>query len=388
MHIVYHHRTRAEGVEGVHIYETVNALRKLGHKVTIVSPFGRSSTEEGHPEKKLPILSKVYDKISKLFPQTLFEIAGILYNLPAHKIMKNVIPNNVIDLIYERYALYSISGLKLAKKFNIPIILEVNIVSDLNDARPVRMKHLAKKIENLILRDADAIITVSTFLKNHIISQGIKEDKIYVIPNAVDPDEFQITNGLDIRKNYNIETSYIIGFIGRLLPWYNLEALIEIISEIINSGKTNIHLLIIGDGILKKDLIKLIQNRNMNNYITLTGWIEHNKISNYINAMDIAILPNSNLWGSPMKIFEYMVMGKPVIAPAYEPIKEIITSGKNGLLFTPGNYNELKQAILTLMDNEELCREIGKNAKETVIANHTWAKNAEKIIEIYENLKH
>lgn len=386
MNILYHHRTKAKGAEGVHIYGIVNALKKLGHEITLISPFGRASIEKDHGRKFL-ILNKLYDFISRQSPQMLFELSGILYNAPSYKLMKYAISKGNIDLIYERYALYSISGVKLAKKFKIPIILEVNIVSDLKDVRPVKMKHLAKKFENSILKNADAIITVSNFLKNHIISQGIKRDKIHVIPNAVDPDEFRITDGSEIRKKYNIENSHVIGFIGSLIPWYNLETLIEIFSEINKLGRENVHLFIVGDGILKENLIKLIKERNINRNVTLTGRIEHHEIPKYINAMDITVLPNSNLWGSPMKIFEYMVMGKPVIAPAYEPIKEVITSGKNGLLFNPYDFNGLRQAIITLMDNRDLCKEIGRNAKETVIKNHTWIKNAERVIEIYKSIK-
>jgi len=310
----------------------------------------------------------------------------IAYNLPAYHRIHDVLQREKIDLIYERYALYGTSGVKLAGRLGIPIVLEVNVVSDLDDVRPVKMANLAKKFENLTLNRADAIVTVSNFLKRYLVSQGIEEQKIRVIPNAVNPDEFQSGDGTVIRREYNIEDSFVIGFAGRLLPWYNLDALVESIGEIAASGKDRIHLLIIGEGTLRQELGELIRRRNLSRHVTMTGWVEHDKISDYINAMDVAVLSNSNPWGSPMKIFEYMVMGKPVVAPAYEPVEEIITSGENGILFKPGDYSGFKQAVLALMDDEDLRRKIGDNARDTVVKSHTWLRNAEKIVEIYKNL--
>ena len=387
MKILYHHRTQAQGVEGVHIYGTINAFRQFGHQVKIISPLGILSEKQVISNTQKSVSQRIYKSISNSFPKISFEFAEIVYNIPAYFRINDIIKHEGIDFIYERYAMYCISGVMLARKLGIPVILEVNIVSDLEDVRPVKMQNLAKKFENKILSLADAIVTVSSFLKHHIIAQGIKGEKIWVIPNAVNPDEFRANNGKEIRHKYGIDDSFVIGFVGRLLPWYNLDALIESFNDIIVSGRSKVHLLLVGDGILKSELHELIQKHNLSHHVTMTGWIEHSKIPEYINTMDVAVLPNSNSWGSPMKIFEYMFMGKPVIAPAYSPIEEVIFTGKNGILFNPGNYGELKQAMFTLIDNNDLRREIGDNARETIVENHTWAKNVEKIIKIYEWIK-
>jgi glycosyltransferase involved in cell wall biosynthesis len=388
MHILYHHRTQALGAEGSHIRGIINAFKQLGHQVTEVSPKGISSQEQEIINTKASKVQQIYSLVSKSIPQIGFEFAGIIYNLPSYRMILKTVSHEKIDFIYERYALYSISGTRLAKRYKIPMILEVNIISNLSDVRAVKMRNLAKGFENSILNNADVIVTVSGFLKNQLISLGIDGQKIWVIPNAVDPNEFYSGDGIKIRQEYNIEDSFVIGFVGSLSAWwYNLDTLIEIVSEIVSSGRNKIYLLMVGDGSQRPKLVELIQKRNLDNYVTITGWVEHKKIPAYIDAMDIAVIPNSNSWGSPMKMFEYMVMGKPVIAPAYEPIEEVITSGENGILFKPGDYDGLKQAILTLIDNDSLQYEIGDNAKNTVLKNHTWRKNAEKVIEIYRSIK-
>jgi glycosyltransferase involved in cell wall biosynthesis len=387
MNILYHHRTRAEGVEGVHIRGTVEALRQLGHQVIVVSPLGNSLEEQRVRDARCSVPRRLYNFVSESFPQVGFELMEIAYNLPAYCGIWNVIQREKIDFIYERYALYGASGVKLARTLGIPIVLEVNIVSDLDDVRSVKMRSLALKFENSILNSANAIVTVSNFLKRHMISRGIDGQKIWVIPNAVDPNELHIGNGTAVRHKYNIEDSFIIGFVGRLVPWYNLEALIESVSEIVDSGRDKLHLLLVGEGAMRPELSELIRRHNLSRYVTMTGWVEHSRIFDYISAMDVTLLPNSNLWGSPMKIFEYMAMGKPVVAPAYDPIKEVITSGRNGILFKPGDYSELRQAVLALMDDGNLRRVISGNARSTVVENHTWVKNAEKVIDIYESLK-
>ncbi len=387
MYILYHHRTQMQGGEAAHIRGIVKALSKLGHKVTVVSPYKVESEGRGAFDTGSLLPRRVYGLISRKFPRICFELAEIAYNLVAYRRMWDVAKHEKVDLIYERYSLYGISGVKLARRLNIPIILEVNIVSDLDDIRSVKIRNLAGSFEKSVLKHADAIITVSNFLKCHLISRGFARDKIWVVPNAVDPEEFTSSGGIVVRRKYGIEDSFIIGFVGNLSSWwYNLDALIKIVSEIVASGRKQVHLLLVGKEFSTPRLSEAIQQNDLTNHVTITGWIEHDRIPDYIDAMDLTVLPSSNLWGSPIKMFEYMVMGKPVIAPAYEPIKEIIIPWENGLLFEPENYGDLKQAVLTLIDDEDLRIKIGDNAKSTVIENYTWLRNAQKIVEVYKNL--
>jgi glycosyltransferase involved in cell wall biosynthesis len=102
--------------------------------------------------------------------------------------------------------------------------------------------------------------------------------------------------------------------------------------------------------------------------------------------MDVAVLPNSEAFNSPMKLFEYMSMAKPVIAPRVPAIEEVICDGENGLLFEPGDLAGFCDAVGRLHDDAGLRRRVGRNARECVLSNHTWEGNARRMLQTIAEL--
>ena len=98
-------------------------------------------------------------------------------------------------------------------------------------------------------------------------------------------------------------------------------------------------------------------------------------------------MPNSNDFGSPMKIFEYMAMGKPVVSARYGPIEEVIEDGKTGLLFKPLSQEQLIEKIFLLIRNYDLRKKIGEEGYYKVLKENTWNKNAERILKAYNKMK-
>ena len=112
-----------------------------------------------------------------------------------------------------------------------------------------------------------------------------------------------------------------------------------------------------------------------------------NVIPNYISLFDIAVMPHSNQYGSPMKVLEYMAMAKATIAPRLSPLQDVIKEQENGLLFEPLNRNELAEKITYLLVSDEERLRIGQNARSAVLKEFNWNVNATKIIKLYEGLK-
>ena len=127
---------------------------------------------------------------------------------------------------------------------------------------------------------------------------------------------------------------------------------------------------------------KFVDGNGMSEYITFTGNVPYEHIPEYIAAMDIVTMPSSNVYGSPIKIFEYMAMQKPVIAPNVGPVQEIIRNGYNGVLIKPGDKTEMVEKILYLSQNRNKAKKLSQNARNSVLEKHTWKKNVEKIIQI------
>ena len=141
--------------------------------------------------------------------------------------------------------------------------------------------------------------------------------------------------------------------------------------------------LLIGDGPTYNQVRETIEKQGLEKKILLTGQVAHAEIQNHIALFDIAVMPDSNNYGSPMKILEYMAMEKPVIAPRLGPLEDIIIDGNNGLLFTPRDVNQLSLKISELLKDDQRRSILGKNARQTIVDRHNWYCNAEKILDLY-----
>lgn len=391
MNILYLHRTQGKGVEGVHIYEMVRALCNLGHDVTVVSPAGVEGYSKGKAAGGLVSrgsqveVKSIFKVISKYMPEMCFELAEILYNFAADRKISRILKEKKYDFIYERYAIFNWAGVKAAKTNNIPILLEINYTSytPLYRKRNVLLKPLAHWIDRKIFRKINGFIAVSTYLKNHLVELQVPAKKVIVLANAADPDKFSPeVSGARIRKRYNIQDKKVIGFSGGFYPWHGLNLLIKVFIDL-KRNYENIVLMLIGEGPLKEQLERKVNEYNMTKHVIFTGKVDQEKLPEYIATFDIAVMPDSNNYGSPMKVYEYMAMGKPVVAPILGPLEDGIKHGENGFLFRQKDEKELAKALADLINNDTVREKIGKAGRENILSDHTWQINAEKIIELY-----
>lgn len=385
MKILYHHRTQAGGAEGVHIRGIKNAFKELGHEVLDISLIKKEENVNRNTKKNFK--EKIFKQLSNLLPEYIFKILEVGYNFFAYFKLRKILKNTKFDLIYERYAYFCFIITFMAKRFSIPLIVEINITSYESDIRKIRFKYLARLVENYVFNNASLLIVVSSYLKENIRKRyKISDNKILVTPNAVNPNEFRLDTNIrnDIKKKYskNLQNKIVVGFVGVFVSWHGLDYLIDVFNSIIKEkGIFNkISLLLVGDGPIKHEIEKAITKYGIAHHVIITGEVPHNEVKYYIDLFDIAVMPDSNHFGSPMKIFEYMVMGKPVVAPSYEPIKEVIIDGYNGLLFQPKNFEKFAEKLKLLIKDVNKRMRLGDNAKISVLENYTWKKNVEVIL--------
>lgn len=395
MKILYHHRTRGKGVEGVHIREMVGAFKDLGHEVVLVSPPGADPfsnngtvTHYGERQKRDSLLARMWTWISAHMPEVLFEVLEIAYNFWAWFKIQKILAQEKIDFIYERYAFFGWAGAYLAQKHHLPIILEVNEISGIKRFRKQVLVNLANAIERKVLRRADTIVTVTHFLKQQIENSGIDPFKAHVLPNAVDVTFFDRgLKGTAVRSEYHLEDKLILGFVGLFAWWDNLAFLIENFADLAKVHR-NLHLLMVGDPSNQKEsVMKAIKDFGIENNVTITGIVDRAQMPEHIAAMDVCVIPHSNSFGSPVVLFEYMAMGKAVVAPKLESIETILTHDKNGILFKPLDGGELKKGILDLVKNESKRLNMGSEAYKTVMERHLWEHNAKKVLDMVHALK-
>lgn len=379
MNIVYHHRTRFTGIERVHIMGMVSGLRDIGHHVNIVGPPGTHVDKEPQfsPASHGTVLTSLWKVISSYTPEVIFECFEILYNCYSFLYLLLYLRANEVDLIYERYALFQCGGVLAAHIRRIPIVLEVNDSALIERTRPLRSRRVAIWFEKRILRNADLLVTISNCFKNKMSSYHIDEKKIQVLPNAIDPNILapQKYEEERIKRTYKLDGRFIIGFVGLFVPWHGLLFLLEVFAQL--SAKYDfLHLLLVGDGPVRTDIEGRIHQMDLTQKVTITGYIPHSRVPVFIKTFDAAVMPDSNEHGSPMKIFEYMGMAKPVVAPSYSPIREVLRDGENAMLFEPNDAEGLYRALEILINDEELRKRLGEKGRRDVLAKHTWRHNA------------
>lgn len=310
------------------------------------------------------------------------------YHFRMIKKLKSCFKDNRVGLIYQRHSIFNASGVILASVFKVPLILEVNNSEVWAKKIWSRLffEKLAIKIEKFALQNADVIGVVSEVTKEQIKDLCGDENKIVVNPNGVDPDKFSPEiDGSHIRKKLNLENFFVVGFIGTFTRWHGVETLFDAAIKVIEKNE-RIKFLLIGDGNLKANLELKTHQLNLDDRIIFTGIIPHDNAPEYLAACDVLVSPHlgfedgTKFFGSPTKLFEYMAMGKPIIASDLEQIGKIIVDGLNGLKFNPGDVDKLSELILKLYSDPELRANLGKRAREDVIQNYTWKQNAYRVL--------
>lgn len=370
------------GGYAVHMTELIRAFREMGNEVLPVVAGHKTNAEGGSPRKRA---------IRGILPGGTIETARTIWDIwsdyRTYFQAKRALLSYSPDFIYERYAVFHQSGVVLSRKCRVPIILEVNAPiweRDLHYGH--RRRTLARKIEKRVLLSGNAIVVVSNFLRNYLLDLGIPGSKIHVIANAADPKTFNPSiDGNLVRRKYQLDDKVVVGFVGGFRRWHGVDVMLSAAFSIIRQFQ-DIHFLLVGGESVRKRLEEFVRNNGISEYISFTGNVPFDQIPSYIAAMDITVMPNSNSYGSPIKIFEYMAMGKPVIAPKLGPVEEIITDGREGLLINPNIKDELEHSILRLCNDGKLRNEMGINARRTVLEHHTWEKNSERVIQIFLSL--
>jgi glycosyltransferase involved in cell wall biosynthesis len=151
--------------------------------------------------------------------------------------------------------------------------------------------------------------------------------------------------------------------------------------------ESKVKLLLVGDGSYMTELIELVDDLGLKNDVIFTGRVPRNEVFNYIDLMDVCAAPNAEWYQSPIKIFEYGAMGKPIIGPDTEAVKEIMVSGEDGIL-TNGSVGNLKEGLTYLLENREKALVMGKNFQKKVLNEYTWKNNVRKVLAAKERIQY
>lgn len=378
MRIIYHHRTRGEDAQGIHIQALQDAWRKIGHEVIEVglsrptNGHAKSARAgEKHSEGRGPLGSLIYEGLS------------LGYNFYGASHLGRAIKQYNPALIYERYSLNLCAGAMTARRNRIPFVVEVNapLVEEMAKESGLMGRSVARRMERLVLRSATKVVVVTDALRQHFAAQGIDTSHFQVIHNGVDPALFH--PGVDawpVRERYGLCDRCVIGFVGWVRQWHRLDLLLDAFAEL--PAREQYAILIVGDGPALPSLKERAQALGIAPLVHFAGAVKHEDIPAYVAAMDIAVLPSIPPYASPMKLFEYLAMGKAVVVPDQPNLREVVREGENGLFIPPDDNTGFVRAVTVLATNRELRLKLSRGAVETIErGGYYWTENARRVLE-------
>lgn len=378
MKILYHHRIRSKDGQYVHIEELIRALRKLGHEVILVGPPAIEQAKFGDDAGLVAILKRYC-------PRSLYELMELAYATVAYWRLRNAVRAYRPDCIYERYNLLQPAGVWLKRRFKLPMLLEVNapLFEERAKYDGIALARFARWWERYTWRGADYVLTVTEVLAKRVEAAGVDRRNIIVIPNGINPEDFRDLDMDQAKKRLGLHGKLVLGFTGFLKDWHGLDGVIELIA----AADPDWHLLIVGDGPARAALEKRAATLNVAGRMTITGVVGREHIADHVAAFDIALQPAVVDYASPLKLFEYMAMGRAIVAPAQPNIEEILTNGEDALLFDPKDPRGLGNAIQRLGRDSDLRVRLGEGARRTIRSRQlTWADNAARVERLFTGL--
>lgn len=220
-----------------------------------------------------------------------------------------------------------------------------------------------KVIQRFVTSRADKVIVPSLYLKNILANfWKIPEGKIEVIYNAFDSNNLPQNTG-EKNQDFNKKEFTIISA-GRFVPWKGFDLLIKIIPDLLKENH-NFRLVILGSGPQEQKLKNLAAEESLEKTVSIITPENKNEFYQYLQQADIFVL-NSSYEGFSHQLLEYFYFEKPVIATAIGGNKELIESGKNGILVNFGDTDALKESIIKVWQDKKMKEELAREAKKTL----------------------
>lgn len=368
----------------VHVRAMADAFARAGYAVTILTP--RPGPDDGPPvaaeivAAPLPGLPGDIDD-----PRVAAELQSLHSSQDLLRLARDLHAQRGFDLIYERYSLWSDVGAWLARSTGLPLVLEVNapLIAEAQRYRSLVDVETATAIEGTQLVAAAAVSVVSEALRRRVIERGAAPARVHVVPNGVDPRHFHpAVRGGSVHGAYNLHGRIVVGFVGRPRPWHDLETLLAAMARL-RSDDPRYHLLLVGQ--MPDDLPAQLERYGLRDAATVTGSVPHDDVPRYIAAMDVAVsthLPaqGADFYFSPLKLFEYLACGVPVVAADIGQPSQIVRDGVTGYLYPPGDAAALAERIQELVRDPAHTREVAWQGAVTVLQDYTWDGNARQVL--------
>ena len=370
----------AEGVGGLsHIWEVSKNIEGQGHKIVIFAP----SCGKYDESRSLEIIY-VPTIDSRFFRFLSYHLLLLFY-------VGNYMARHKVDILYVREMALSLTPFMLSRIFKKPMITEINgdLLNEYKSVGYPRFLLAAMRyVEMTICQSSQALICVTEGLRDVFQTRyHLPKEKIRVIPNGTDTDCFHPLDRTVCRDHLGIDVeTKVVGFVGTFVSHQGLKYLIDS-STFILEKSPGVTFLIVGDGPVWNDIINMVQAMGVAKHFLFPGAVSQEEVAICINAMDVCVAPftrsrNERIGLSPLKIYDYMACGKPVVASDIKGVGDLLKENEIGIAVTPEDPNALARGVLLALTDEELANRCLEKSPAIIGENFTWKITARKVAEV------
>lgn len=353
----------------VHAYEVATHLAKHGHDVTVLCHRGKSQSaaEDVHGAH---IIRSPMRVLGKAFSPK------ALIHLPLLR--------GTFDVVMERFYATSFLGAYFSRIKKAPLVLEVNNphLEELKEKKdfPSYLMPAAKLFSRMTFAKSSLIFTP---LKNCVpenVRHKVREISWAVNTNVFHPGSRHEEKCLAVQKKYNLQNKWVAVYAGTFRTWQCPDVLVDA-AEIVSKQRSDFRLLFVGSGDIFDEVKLKIQQKNLNDVCVLAGEQPYENVPYFLGAARLGLAPFSltktmqrtGFYYSPLKIFEYMSCGLPVVTSSFPHWSGIVTENETGFLL-PQNWTpqDMARIILKCMDSQDMIDVMGRKARQNVESGFSW----------------
>ncbi len=389
-----------------HVAGVVNALANRGFEVHVASV--------AHPALVVPKVP-----FHRLEPPATLSLPAELNHYCFHRLvtdkLRRLSGEVPVDLIYQRMSFANFAGVELSRALRIPLVIEYNgseVWVAEHWGSGLRTAETASLAERVCVRHAHLVVTVSDVLRDDLIERhGLPAERVVMYPNCVDPEMFNPDAlepaARDVRARLGIPAdACVVTFIGTFGQWHGTEVLAKAIRQLVNDDPAwleqhRVRFLLVGDGLKMHAVRALVGGTDCAPFVTLTGLVPQDQAPAYLVASDILVSPHvanadgSRFFGSPTKLFEYMVVGRAILASDLDQIGHVLrnslstarlpdgepsSENEMAVLAPPGDVDALIDGLRFLVERPGWRAQLGRNARTEALSHYTWKHHVDAII--------
>jgi glycosyltransferase involved in cell wall biosynthesis len=357
----------------VHVQAVLEALVRRGDEVHLITVAGR-----GQPPARLSRVHVHHLPLARAGEPAERERRVQAADAGAARVLDRLHAAGGIDLVYERYSLWGTAAMEWAAANEVASLLEVNapLVEEQAAHRVLVDRRGAEEAAGRALSTAGAVLCVSPAVASWARSRVGATSRVRTLANGVDT---RRVTPASRPVAPSAGTPFTIGFVGTLRPWHGVPTLADAFAELV-ARDSSYRLLVVGGGPLSERLRTQVEAADLDARVELTGAVAPDQVPDLLRRMDLAVAPYppiDRFYFSPLKIYEYLAAGLPVVASNVGDLWSVLDGGRLGVLVEPGDATALAQAIATLRADPIHRDRMGREGRRHVVENHDWAQVVE-----------